>query len=125
PDGTWIRDPQGRVLLLRGSNYSGLEWGYFSNQPHGPEEADFAQMETWGVGVVRLPIAWTYLEPEPNRINLDYLRDEVDRVIGFAERHGMAVIVDMHQFNWSSCFTGGLGVPPWTCAGKYPDRLSG
>src|SRR5436853_7769196 len=68
PDGTWVRDASGRVLLLRGSNYSGLEWGYFSNQPHGPEEADFAQMQSWGITVVRLPIAWTYLEPEPNRI---------------------------------------------------------
>ncbi|MBI3782208.1 MAG: cellulase family glycosylhydrolase [Deltaproteobacteria bacterium] len=125
PDGTWIRDRQGHVLLLRGSNYSGLEWGYFSNQPHGPEEADFAQMASWGVAVVRLPIAWTYLEPEPNRLDLDYLRTEVDRVIGFAQRHGMVVILDMHQFNWSSCFNGGLGVPPWTCKGKYPAGLVG
>ncbi len=125
PDGSWIRDQQGRVLLLRGSNYSGLEWGNFSDQPHGPQEADFARMASWGVTVVRLPIAWTYLEPEPGHITLDYLHKEVDPVIAFAQRHGMVVILDMHQFNWSSCFNGGLGVPPWTCAGKYPKGLSG
>jgi len=125
PDSAWIRDVQGRVLLLRGSNYSGLEWGYFSDQPHGPEESDFAQMASWGISVVRLPIAWTYLEPEPNQIDLSYLRTEVDRVIEFAQRHGIVVILDMHQFNWSSCFSGGLGVPPWTCAGKYPKGIGG
>jgi hypothetical protein len=123
PDGKWVRDQEGRVLLLRGANYSGLEWGYFSTEPHGPEEADFVQMASWGVSVVRLPIAWTYLEPEPNRIDLGYLRNEVDRVIGFAERHGMTVILDMHQFLWSSCFPKGLGVPPWTCEGKYANSI--
>ncbi|MBI3786362.1 MAG: hypothetical protein HY270_23490 [Deltaproteobacteria bacterium] len=29
PDGQWVRDRQGRLLLLRGINYSGLEWGNF------------------------------------------------------------------------------------------------
>jgi hypothetical protein len=44
-DGTWLRDRRGRVVLLRGMNYSGLEFGNFPGAPHGPEEADFAQME--------------------------------------------------------------------------------
>lgn len=124
-DAPWIRDPEGRVKLLRASNYSGLEWGYFSDQPHGPEEADFAQIASWGITTIRLPIAWTYLEPQPNQIDVGYLTREVDRVIDFAARHGMSVIIDMHQFNWSSCFPGGLGIPPWTCEGKYPPNLLG
>lgn len=125
-DGTWVRDSEGRVLLLRACSYSGLEWGNFSTQPHGPEESDFAQIASWGITVVRLPIAWTYLEPEPNRIDLDYLRNEVDPVIAYAAQHGIVVIIDMHQFNWSSCFPGGLGVPPWTCAdGKYGSGIAG
>ena len=119
PDGRWIRDPEGRVLMLRGVNYSGLEWGNFSTQPHGPQESDFARIASWGFHVVRLPIAWAYLEPEPGKMDLSYLKNEVDRVIGFAQRHGIKVIIDMHQFNWSLCFTSGLGIPTWTCEGKY------
>lgn len=119
PDGRWIRDAEGRVLMLRGVNYSALEWGNFSTQPHGPQEADFARIASWGFHVVRLPIAWAYLEPEPGKIDLSYLKTEVDRVIEFAHRHGIVVILDMHQFQWSMCFTGGLGIPTWTCDGKY------
>ena len=54
-DGQWIRDARGRVILLRGVNYSGLEFGNFFAAPHPPEESDFEQMATWGVNVVRLP----------------------------------------------------------------------
>jgi hypothetical protein len=50
-DGQWLRDVRGRVVLLRGLNYSGLEFGNFVGMPHGPEEADFAQMASWGVDV--------------------------------------------------------------------------
>ncbi len=125
PDGRWIRDPEGRVLMLRGVNYSALEWGNFSTEPHGPQESDFARIESWGFHVIRLPIAWAYLEPEPGKIDLSYLENEVDRVIEFAHRHGIVVVLDMHQYQWSMCFTGGLGIPTWTCDGKYDDDVLG
>src|SRR5262249_50119109 len=116
-DGAWIRDASGRVVLLRGINYSGLEFGNFFGAPHGPDESDFAQMASWGVNVVRLPIAWSYLEPTPNAFGFDYLRDEVDPVVRFARRHGMVVVLDLHQYQWSPC-TGGNGAPAWSCEGK-------
>src|SRR5262245_38458873 len=113
-DGAWIRDGRGRVVLLRGINYSGLEFGNFFDAPHPPEESDFAQMATWGVNVVRLPIAWSYLEPAPGQIDLDHLRTVVDPVVGFARRHGIVIVLELHQFQWSPC-TGGNGAPAWTC----------
>jgi endoglycosylceramidase len=116
-DGTWIRDTGGRVVLLRGINYSGLEFGNFFGSSRPPEEGDFEQMATWGVNVVRLPIAWHYLEPEPNRIDLDHLRNVVDPIVRFARRHGIVVVLEMHQFQWSPC-TGGNGAPAWSCDGK-------
>lgn len=125
PDGRWIRDAEGRVLMLRGVNYSALEWGNFSTEPNGPKESDFERIASWGFTVVRLPIAWAYLEPEPGTFDLNYLKNEVDRVIEFAQRHGIKVILDMHQFQWSMCFTGGLGIPTWTCEGKYNDDAYG
>lgn len=116
-DGTWLRDRRGRVVLLRGMNYSGLEFGNFPGAPHGPEEADFAQMASWGVNVVRLPIAWNYVEPSPGVLDRGHLRDVVDTVVRWARRHDIAVVIEFHQFQWSPC-TGGNGAPAWTCAGQ-------
>ena len=125
-DGSWIRDASGRVVLLRGINYSGLEFGNFFGAPHPPEEADFLQMASWGVNVVRLPIAWHYLEPAPNQIDLDHLRGQVDPIVRFAGRHGMVVVLEMHQFQWSPC-TGGNGAPAWSCedGGYAHDAIGG
>jgi hypothetical protein len=116
-DGAWLRDRAGRVVLLRGMNYSGLEFGNFPGRPRGPEEADFAQMASWGVNVIRLPIAWHYLEPSPGVFDGRHLRNVVDPVVRWARRHDIAVVLELHQFLWSPC-TGGNGVPAWTCAGK-------
>jgi endoglycosylceramidase len=119
-DADWIRDDAGRVVLLRGANYSGLEFGNFIANPDGPRESDFAQLASWGVNVIRLPIAWSYLEPQPNQFDEGYLANQVDPVIAFAEAHGIRVVVDMHFYFWSSCI-GGLGAPAWICDGhNYP-----
>jgi endoglycosylceramidase len=116
-DGTWFRDGRGRVVLLRGMNYSGLEFGNFPGALHGPEEGDFAQMASWGVNVIRLPIAWHYLEPAPNVFDRIHLRDVIDWVVRRARRYDIGVVLEFHQFGWSPC-TGGNGVPAWTCSGK-------
>src|SRR5581483_853305 len=82
------------------------------------------QMASWGVNVVRLPIAWSYLEPAPGVVDRTYLHDQVDAVIRFARRHGIGVVLEMHQFQWSPCFPGGNGAPAWTCeGGGYPGPM--
>lgn len=125
-DAQWIRDAHRRVVLLRGANYSGLEFGNFIGQTHGPDERDFAQMASWGFNVVRLPIAWSYIETAPGVFDDTYLREQVDRVISFAAVHRIAVILEMHQFQWSKCFTNGNGAPAWVCEGKdFSDDQSG
>ncbi len=125
-DAEWIRDRQGRVVLLRGANYSGLEFGNFVGNRRGPQESDFAQMASWGFNVIRLPIAWSYIEPEPNQFTDRYLIEQADTVIEFAARHGILVIAEMHQFQWSTCFTNGNGAPAWVCNGRgYSDDVNG
>lgn len=124
-DAEWLRDGSGRVVMLRGANYSGLEFGNFVANPNGPRESDFAQLASWGTNVIRLPIAWDYLEPAVNQFDVSYLTDQVDPVIGFAEAHGIRVILDMHFFIWSRCI-GGLGAPTWICDGRnYPSGEAG
>lgn len=125
-DAEWIRDAQGRVVILRGANYSGLEFGNFIGNRNGPDESDFAQMESWGFNVIRLPFAWSFLEPEPNQFSDEHLHEQVDPVIDFAARHGIAVIPEMHQFFWSRCFTNGNGAPAWVCDGRgYSNDFAG
>jgi hypothetical protein len=124
-DGTWLRDRSGRVTLLRGMDYSGLEFGSFPGTPNGPDETDFTQMASWGVNVIRLPIAWHYLEPAPGMFDRLYLRNDVDPVVKWARRHGIAVVLEFHQFQWSPC-TRGNGVPAWSCEGKgYSQDIGG
>jgi endoglycosylceramidase len=109
------------VVLLRGANYSGLEFGNFFGSATPPEEADFAQMAGWGFGVVRLPIAWHYIETAPGVYDDAYLRDQVDPVLDLGARHHIGFVLEMHQYEWSAC-TGGNGAPEWSCEGREYTR---
>jgi endoglycosylceramidase len=102
-------DEDGRQILLHGANYMGMEFGWFNHQPE-----DFVRMAAWGFNVVRLPIAWAYLEPEPGVWDDTYLTDVVAPVVQYANDAGLRVILDMHQWQWCApC--GGNGIPPWIC----------
>ena len=104
-----LTDDQGRTLILHGANYMGMEFGWFGHQA-----ADFEQIASWGFNVVRLPIAWSYLEPEKDVYDLTYLSDHVEPAVACAAAAGLKVILDMHQWNWSPCSKGN-GAPAWTC----------
>jgi len=111
PDPPPITDEYGRQLILRGCNYPGLEYGGFNHRPE-----DLEQMASWGFNVVRLPIAWAYLEPEPDVWDETYLTDHVLPSVQWAADAGLYVILDMHQWKWSPCCDGN-GIPAWTCEG--------
>lgn len=117
-EGSWLKDSLGRTVILRGCNYMGMEFGWFH---HGLE--DFERIKGWGFNIVRIPIAWAYLEPEPDVYDESYLAEHVDRVVDYCAQTGLHALIDMHQWTWSSCF-GGNGAPAWTCA-HYPPDLAG
>jgi aryl-phospho-beta-D-glucosidase BglC (GH1 family) len=55
--GNKLIDAQGQDIQLRGVNVSGLEGPSFENDPWRGQKPNFAAMKTWGINVVRLPLA--------------------------------------------------------------------
>ncbi|MBO3802012.1 MAG: glycoside hydrolase family 5 protein [Thermoproteota archaeon] len=105
-NGKYIVDESGNIIILRGTNYMGMEFGWF-----GHSEEDFKRIRDWGFTVVRLPIAWSYIEPKEGYYNDSYLKI-VDKVISWCKKYNLYVILDMHQWNWAPKF-GGNGLPNW------------
>lgn len=113
PNSQWLKtgnlsivNENEEYVLLQGVNYMGLEFGWF-----GHSEEDFKRIASWSFNVVRLPIGWAYIEPKPGVINEEYLKI-VDWMIYWAKKHGLYVVLDMHQWKWSSKY-GGCGFPNW------------
>jgi endoglycosylceramidase len=111
--GGFIRDPEGRAVILRGANVSGRhkEPPYFDF--HGP--ADYARMRTeWGMNSVRYLVSWAALEPEQGAYNQAYL-EELHRRVMEATGAGLLVFLDLHQDLYGEGFAGGNGMPRWMC----------
>jgi hypothetical protein len=112
-----IVDQLGRTVELRGFNVDALidhraaELG----NPAPLDDGDAALMASSGLDVVRLPIAWSLLEPERGRFDAAYL-DGIAAAVALLERHGL--VLDMH-------FGIGWGVrseiPAWVRIGWVPD----
>ncbi|HMC42075.1 MAG TPA: cellulase family glycosylhydrolase, partial [Acidimicrobiales bacterium] len=108
--GRWIVDGEGRRLLLRGLDVMGAEFTPTTTPlPYGP--SDFAAMRAMGATVVRLPVAWSWVEPQRGRYDQAALRRAHD-IVAWAGQAGLLVVLDMHQWHWSPCF-GGNGMPEW------------
>ena len=111
----FLRDAQGRALVLRGANVSGKnkEPPYFDF--HGP--SDFARMRPdWGMNAIRFLVLWAAIEPTEGQYDGSYL-DAVAERIGWARDAGLYVVLDMHQDVYGLGFAsgGGDGAPLWTC----------
>lgn len=108
-----LRDPDGRVAILRGANVANAH-----KQPpflgfH--EAADYARMrDEWGWNTVRFLLTWEAVEPEDGAFDDAYL-DEVAARLDDAHAAGLVVVLDMHQDLYGRGF-GGDGFPRWTCA---------
>jgi endoglycosylceramidase len=108
-EGKWIRDAQGRVVFLRGVNYSNR-----SKRPPFTtwmRESHFDQMASFGCNAVRLLLSWEKVEPQKGVYDLAYLQ-HMEKVIRWCEQRDIWVILDMHQDIWSRAI-GGNGAPAW------------
>jgi endoglycosylceramidase len=111
----FLRDAEGRAVILRGANVSGKDkappWFDF----HGP--SDFARMRTdWGLNGVRFVMQWAAIEPESGVYDAGYL-DQVAERVGWAADANLYVVLDMHQDVYGMGFEagGGDGAPLWSC----------
>jgi endoglycosylceramidase len=110
--GGFVRDAEGRAVILRGANLAGAhkQKPYFGfHQP-----ADFTRVSNdWGMNSIRFLIIWAAIEPEKGVYDDAYL-DAVSERMDWAEAAGLNVVLDMHQDLYGEGF-GGDGAPRWTC----------
>ncbi|AJT69390.1 hypothetical protein T261_7793 [Streptomyces lydicus] len=103
PDGrTYLTDRHGRVLRLRGLNLGKTDT---------VTEERVARLASDGFDLMRLNIQWEKVEPHQGRYDTGYLR-YLDRVLGWADRHRVRVLVDWHQDVFGPAF-GHNGIPAW------------
>lgn len=103
PDGrTHFIDRYGRVLRLRGLNLGKTDT---------VTEERVARLAGAGFGLMRLNIQWEKVEPRRGHYDTGYLR-YLDRVLGWADRHRVLVLIDWHQDVFGPAF-GHNGIPAW------------
>ncbi len=101
----YIADEQGRALQFHGFN---VKTGDPATDASDQLLADAAAR---GMDHMRLVVFWDHLEPAQGEFDEAYL-DEIVAAMDRAERHGILVILDMHQDVFGEAF-GSRGVPAW------------
>jgi endoglycosylceramidase len=112
-EGGFVRDPEGRAVVLRGVNLSGAHKRAPYLDYHGPEDLRRLR-DDWGMNAVRFLVTWAAMAPRPGEIDAAYL-DAVAERMAWAEAAGLLVFVDMHQDLFGEGFSGGDGAPRWAC----------
>lgn len=109
----FIRDSDGRAVIMRGANVAGRhkEPPFFDF--HGPAEWQHMR-ETWGMNTVRLLVSWAAIEPTQGTFDETYLANVRARAQAASDA-GLLVFLDMHQDLYGLGFPGGNGAPAWTC----------
>lgn len=118
-DRALLRDDTGRVVIFRGVN-ARVEGIFDVTFDDGRvpledipalEPEDARRMRELGLGLLRLPINWSGVEPMEGVYDERYL-DRVEEVVRFCGEAGVHVIVDFHQDAYSKEI-GEDGAPLW------------
>lgn len=106
--GTRFLDAEGRHLLLHGVNIVDKSAAW--KQYEWLDEAGYADMKSWGFNCIRLGFTWAAVEPAPGEYNPQCLA-ELDQRVAWAAKHGLYVVLDMHQDLYSMKYSD--GAPEW------------
>ncbi len=124
-DGTILRDEAGRVVTLRGVNAGGRSkfapFAPFDFASDGYDAALAAYLDraaSWGVDLLRVPLTWAAVEPQPGADDAQFLQ-RYDALLDGAWARGMRTIVDLHQDVYAENFCGD-GFPDWTIPDPKP-----
>jgi len=107
----FVRDDQGRALILHGVNASGTAKYDPLRLPWYNRDDVRRMAREWGFNFARFLILWDGLEPEPGQIDEAYL-DRIEERVDLLWSGGIRVMLDLHQDLWSIRF-GGDGAPDW------------
>jgi endoglycosylceramidase len=112
-----IVDSLGRTVILHGFDDDALLESTMSPAPLDATDAEI--MEASGFDVVRLPIAWSLLEPQRGHFSTGYL-DRIAAAVALLNAHHLYVVLDMHFLGWSPAYQGS-GAPAWATVPWIPD----
>ncbi|MEM2741067.1 MAG: glycoside hydrolase family 5 protein [Nitrososphaeria archaeon] len=96
-EGKNIKDVNGNLIHLRGVNKPSFEW---NKKGERMEEDQWAYAHNWGINVVRLPFKMEWMIEDEN------YRQRIDDAIALAEKYGMYIILDCHEYGFPD-------IPAW------------
>jgi len=105
-----LLDSRGRIRLFHGVNLvcKTPPWYW----PQLLEDSYARDLASWGLNIVRLGVIWSGLEPEEGRYDVQYIA-KLRTIIRNFGKHGVSVVLDIHQDVASSWFGTYDGFPPW------------
>jgi endoglycosylceramidase len=110
-DKKFIRDEEGRAMILHGVNVNAdakgdpLRVGW-------PKKQDYADLtEKWGFNFVRYLVLWDGIEPKKGEYDTAYF-ERIKERLDWCEELGLKVVLDMHQDLYALRY-GGDGAPDW------------
>ncbi|MDP1793863.1 MAG: cellulase family glycosylhydrolase [Acidimicrobiales bacterium] len=115
-EGVNVLGPKGNKTTLRGIAKNGLEYS-----PKGYQEElwNYERMKSWGVNIVRIPLATTYGVKAMCTYDANYIK-LIDKIVSYGERLKMVILLDNHfSTQGRTCGNGG-----WSTNQKMPDRHS-
>ena len=108
--GRWLTDGAGRVVVPRGVAVNNFAEPYLPEAiGFGADDARFLRRH--GFDLVRVGFTWSGLEPQPGKIDRDYL-DSLVRTVKLLARHGIRSLLDAHQDGYG-LLVGTDGAPDW------------
>ncbi|MBQ9788514.1 MAG: glycoside hydrolase family 5 protein [Lentisphaeria bacterium] len=89
----------GRKVLANGKEIRlrGINWGWWEAGGTIYREKEMKQMKDWNINIIRLAFTYDQISDENGKFDLEKIK-KVDRVISWAEKYGIYVILDMHVY---------------------------